>query len=90
VELRLIEARKQNAYIENFNAKFRDQVTERTLVCESCTRPGGGRVCRRDECGAQPHTSFRYRTPAEFAARWKEESVETLLAGLTVQPGARL
>lgn len=73
VELRLIEAGKptQNAYVESFNGKFRDEclnehwfrsLSEAREIIASWTR---------DYNQQRPHSSLGYQTPAEFAAAWR-------------------
>ena len=71
--MRLIEAGKptQNAYIESFNGKFRDECLNehwfrslpeaRTVVTS----------WRQDYNETRPHSALGYQTPAEFAARWR-------------------
>ena len=70
VQLKLIAPGKptQNAYVESFNGKFRDEClndhwfeslhTARVLIAD----------WRRDYNENRPHSSLAYRTPAEFAA----------------------
>jgi putative transposase len=70
VQLKLIAPGKptQNAYVESFNGKFRDECLNdhwfeslhaaRTLIAD----------WRRDYNENRPHSSLGYRTPAEFAA----------------------
>ena len=71
VQLKLIEAGKptQNAYIESFNGRFRDEcLTDHwfTSLAEARIRISGW---RRDYNEHRPHNALNYRTPAEFAAR---------------------
>ena len=73
IELRLIEAGKptQNAYVESFNGKFRDECLNehwfRTLA-EARTAVA---AWRSDYNQRRPHSALAYRTPAEFAAAWR-------------------
>jgi len=58
----------QNAYIESFNGRFRDEC----LNLHWFTRLDEARriieAWRIDYNGQRPHSSLGYRTPAEFAA----------------------
>ncbi len=73
VALRLIEAGKptQNAYIESFNGKFRDECLNehwfRSLVEARAIVAGW----RQDYNQRRPHSALKYRTPAEFAAAFR-------------------
>jgi putative transposase len=75
IELRLIQAGKptQNAYVESFNGKFRDECLNehwfRTLA-EARTIVA---TWRMDYNQARPHSALGYRTPAEFAAVWRDQ-----------------
>ena len=78
VDLKLIAAGKptQNAYIESFNGKFRDECLNdhyfrnlehaRALITE----------WRRDYNEARPHSGIGRIPPAEFAARFRSESTD--------------
>jgi putative transposase len=75
VQLKLIQPGKptQNAFIESFNGKFRDECLNdhwftslpqaRSIVAE----------WRRDYNECRPHSTLNYLTPAEFAARHRNE-----------------
>jgi putative transposase len=71
VQLKLIQPGKptQNAYIESFNGRFRDECLNDHwfLTLEHA------RVViaswRRDYNETRPHSALGYRTPAEFAAQ---------------------
>ena len=77
VQLKLIQAGKptQNAYIESFNGKFRDECLNdhwftsvehaRTLIAD----------WRRDYNEARPHSAIGYCTPAEIAARHRHHPI---------------
>jgi putative transposase len=73
IELRLIEAGKptQNAYVESFNGKCRDECLNehwfRTLA-EARTAVAAWRA---DYNQCRPHSALAYQTPAEFAATWR-------------------
>ena len=70
VQLKLIEAGKptQNAYIESFNSRFRDECLNDhwfTSLAEVRIRIS---AWRRDYNEHRPHSALGYQTPAEFAA----------------------
>ena len=73
VQLKLIEPGKptQNAYIESFNGKFRDEC----LNEHRFTSLAEARILiaarRRDYNENRPLSSLNYQTPAEFAARYR-------------------
>lgn len=78
VSLKLIQAGKptQNAYIESFNGRFRDECLNdhwftslahaRQLIAD----------WRRDYNENRPHSRLNYQTPAEFAARHRRKTSE--------------
>jgi putative transposase len=71
VELKLIQPGKptQNAYVESFNGKFRDEcLNEHWFTSLTQARAIVG-VWRRDYNECRPHSSLADLTPAEFAAR---------------------
>jgi putative transposase len=73
VELRMIQAGKptQNAYIESFNGKFRDEcLNEHWFRTLAEAREIVGRW-RLDYNQGRPHSAIAYQTPAEFAAAWR-------------------
>jgi putative transposase len=71
VQLKLIQAGKptQNAFIESFNGRFRDEC----LNDHWFTSLAEARILiaawRRDYNQQRPHSSLDYQTPAEFAAK---------------------
>lgn len=70
VALRLIQAGKptQNAYIESFNGKFRDECLNEhwfRSLAEARLLIG---AWRQDYNQCRPHSALGYQTPAEFAA----------------------
>ena len=74
VKLVLIQAGKptQNAYIESFNGKFRDEcLNENWFVSVEHARAVIN-AWRRDYNEVRPHSSIGDRTPAEFAATLRE------------------
>jgi putative transposase len=75
IELRLIEAGKptQNAYIESFNGKFRDEcLNEHWFRTLSEAREIVSHW-RQDYNQGRPHSALDYQTPAEFAAAWRSQ-----------------
>ena len=71
VRLKLIEPGKptQNAYIESFNGRFRDECLNDhwfTSLTEARSLIG---AWRRDYNENRPHSALGYMTPAEFAAK---------------------
>jgi putative transposase len=72
IELRLIDAGKptQNANIESFNGKCRDEcLNEHWFRTLEEARSIVGRW-RMDYNQGRPHSALEYQTPAEFAAAW--------------------
>ena len=71
--LRLIQAGKptQNAYVESFNGKFRDEcLNEHWFRSLAEAREIIG-AWRADYNQRRPHSALGYQTPAEFAAAWR-------------------
>jgi putative transposase len=76
VQLKLIEAGKptQNAYIESFNGRFRDECLNDhwfTSLAEARIRIS---AWRRDYNEHRPHSALNYLTPAEFAANCRMQN----------------
>ena len=77
VQLKLIEPGKptQNAYIESFNGRFRDECLNDhwfTSLAEARIRIA---AWRRDYNEHRPHSALNYQTPAEFAASYRRGDV---------------
>jgi putative transposase len=73
VRLRLIQAGKptQNAYVESFNGKFRDEcLNEHWFRSLDEARQIIG-AWRMDYNQHRPHSALGYQTPSEFAAAWR-------------------
>ena len=73
VTLRLIQAGKptQNAYVESFNGRFRDEcLNEHWFRSLGEAREIIG-AWRMDYNQKRPHSALGYQTPAEFAAAWR-------------------
>lgn len=73
MQLKLIEPGKptQNAYIESFNGRFRDECLNDhwlTSLAEARIRIA---AWRRDYNEHRPHSALNYQTPAEFAASYR-------------------
>jgi putative transposase len=73
IELRLIEAGKptQNAYVESFNGKFRDECLNEHWFRTLAEARAAVAAWRADYNQGRPHSALEYRTPAEFAAAWR-------------------
>jgi putative transposase len=73
VELRLIEAGKptQNAYVESFNGKFRDECLNEHWFKTLHEAREIVATWRLDYNQHRPHSALNYQTPAEFAAAWR-------------------
>jgi putative transposase len=70
VKLHFIEPGKpvQNAFIESFNGKFRDECLNQNWFVSLAEARQLIQAWRVDYNTARPHSSLGYRTPAEFAA----------------------
>jgi putative transposase len=73
IELRLIEAGKptQNAYVESFNGKFRDECLNEHWFGSLAEARAIVAAWRVDYNERRPHSALGYRTPAEYAAEWR-------------------
>jgi putative transposase len=71
VDLKLIEAGKpmQNAYVESFNGKFRDECLNEHWFSTLAEARALINAWRLDYNERRPHSSLEYLTPAEFAGR---------------------
>ncbi len=71
VELPFIEPGKptQNAQIESFNGKFRDECLNENWFLSLPEAREKSEAWRRDYNQARPHSALGYQTPEEFAAR---------------------
>lgn len=78
----------QNAYIESFNGKLRDEclaqrwfftLAQAQLIIEHW---------RRDYNEQRPHSSLKNETPAAFAHRWARFALDTPITGTTMPAGA--
>ena len=64
----------QNAYIESFNGKLRDELLERELFAGLVEAKVLSEIWRRHYNEQRPHSSPRYETPAAFAAAYNRRS----------------
>ncbi|SOT44279.1 conserved hypothetical protein [Burkholderia cenocepacia] len=69
--LKLIQLEKptQNAYIESFNGKFRDECLNDHWFTNLAHTPVLIATWRRDYNEERPHSALNYLSPAEFAAK---------------------
>lgn len=69
VELKFIQPGKptQNAYIESFNGKFRDECLNQHWFLNLDHAKSEIEAWRKDYNENRPHSSLRYKTPVEFA-----------------------
>jgi putative transposase len=76
VDLKLIQAGKptQNAYIESFNGKFRDECLNEHWFATLAEARVLINEWRCDYNERRPHSALEYQTPAEFAARARTTS----------------
>lgn len=81
VQLKLIEPGRptQNAYIESFNGRFRDECLNEHWFTSLAEARILIAAWRRDYNQSRPHSALNYQTPAEFAASFR--------AGVTGRPG---
>ena len=84
VDLKLIAAGKptQNAYIESFNGKFRDECLNDHYFNTLAHARAVIAAWRRDYNEARPHSAIGRMPPAEFAARYRLRPDHS--AGLTI------
>ena len=79
VKLSFIEPGKpvQNAFIESFNGKFRDECLSQQLFFDLTDASEKIEVWRRDYNEVRPHQSLKNQTPREFAQNF-EKALETV------------
>jgi hypothetical protein len=58
----------QNAFIESFNGRLRDELFNETLSSSLAQARIALRCCRADYNNARPHLQLGWKTPPEFAA----------------------
>lgn len=74
VQLKLIQAGKptQNAYIESFNGKFRDECLNEHWFTSLPHARDLIAIWRQDYNEHRPHSALDYATPSEFAAKTRQ------------------
>ena len=84
VKLHFIDPGKptQNAYIESFNGKFRDECLDQHWFTDLADARGKIETWRVEYNTVRPHSSLAYATPEEFAERFKEQNPQ---AGLSLR-----
>jgi putative transposase len=77
VALKLIQPGKptQNAYIESFNGKFRDECLNEHWFTTLAQARAVIAAWRQDYNGTRPHSALNYLSPAEFAAKHRAAAV---------------
>ncbi len=77
VKLLLIQPGKptQNAYVESFNGKFRDECLNENWFTSLEHAKAVISAWRRDYNEVRPHSSLGQSTPAEFAARLRDQGL---------------
>ena len=80
VSLRFIDPGKpmQNAYIESFNGKFRDECLSQHWFVSLGEARIVSEEWRVDYNERRPHRSLQHQTPAEFAARYSSQQAAEL------------
>ena len=78
VTLKLIQPGKpiQNAYIESFNGRFRDECLNEHWFTSLTHARDVVSAWRRDYNQHRPHSSLDYDTPSEFAARHRDHPAD--------------
>lgn len=69
---------QQNAFIESFNGKFRDECLNEQLFHDMTDAQSKIEAWRIDYNENRPHRSLNQRTPAEFARNYEKQLTETL------------
>ena len=79
VTMKLIQPGKptQNAYVESFNGRFRDECLNENWFTSVEHARAVVNTWRKDYNEVRPHSSLGNRTPAEFAAALREQGVLT-------------
>jgi putative transposase len=72
VQLHFIQPGKpvQNAYVESFNGKFRDECLNQNWFTSLDDAQAKIEAWRRDYNGTRPHSALGNLTPSEYAARF--------------------
>lgn len=74
VQLKLIQPGKptQNAFIESFNGRFRDECLNEHWLTSLAHARAEIAAWRQDYNQQRPHSALGYQAPAEFAAAWRQ------------------
>lgn len=67
----------ENAYIESFNDKFRDECLNMHIFTDGRHAQEVIEAWRNEYNDERPHSSLNYKTPSEFAAQWRNSSRPT-------------
>lgn len=76
----------QNAYVESFNSKLRDELLDRELFTTLAEASVILEDFRLDYNHRRPHSSLDYMTPAVFAARLREDDSAPALRASAPSP----
>ncbi|WBI20547.1 IS3 family transposase ISPa32 [Pseudomonas aeruginosa] len=89
IKLKLIQPGKptQNAFIESFNGKFRDECLNEHWFCSLAEARIRIAAWRRDYNAHRPHSAIGNPTPAEFAASWRTRQQQLKQEKLISTPG---
>ncbi|NYU52057.1 transposase, partial [Pseudomonas aeruginosa] len=89
IKLKLIQPGKptQNAFIESFNGKFRDECLNEHWFCSLAEARIRIAAWRRDYNEHRPHSAIGNLTPAEFAASWRTRQQQLKQEKLISTPG---
>ena len=66
----------QNAFIESFNGRLRDELLNETLFRSLPQARSVIEDWRHDYNDQRPHSGLGWRTPTAFAAAWAAETLE--------------
>ena len=74
----------QNAFIESFNGKLRDECLNAHWFRNLAHAQDVVAAWRRDYNEARPHSALSYQTPAEFAAMQRQQSMDHMATKIGV------
>lgn len=74
----------ENPYIESFNDKFRDECLNMHVFTDGRHAQEVIEAWRNEYNTERPHSSLNYKTPAEFAAQWRNYSRPTASLRCTI------
>ncbi|WP_134478092.1 integrase core domain-containing protein, partial [Pseudomonas aeruginosa] len=89
IKLKLTQPGKptQNAFIESFNGKFRDECLNEYWFCSLAEARIRIAAWRRDYNEHRPHSAIGNLTPAKFAAKWRASQQQPRHEKLISTPG---